>query len=588
MSELLNHILSEIHVNNSMEHINWLVNNAPRRIGGTGDDAKAAEYVIGKLNEYGWKTEKLLIDAYNSWPEFSELKVLSPETLTIESLPCCHISSTLPEGLKTELVYLGDGSFEDYEGKDVTGKMVLVEVSYAPATPEKARIAYLKGASGIICMNWGGDEPVICNRALKAIWGNPTRETFKNIPQLVGISITRRAGEHLVKLCSENDKVIVQVKAKATRHWDKLVQPMGILEGAERPEEFVLIGSHIDAWQPGVTCNATGNSVALELARVFAKYRKNLRRSIYLTFWNGHEIAEAAGSTWLVDNYWDKLRAGCVGYVNIDSPGMLGASVYTASVSRELADSIGEIILEKTNGRGSVKYLAKIGDQSFFGLGVPAIAGRVNFDEETIKKTHGATLGWYNHTLEDTADKVSVENLKQDLTIDCSIIINLLNTPVIQYDFETTIKDITDKLTGIRERAGASIELDSILEKVQQLKNRIEKINEEKKLIIENPTNEKVDMINKLHFNLSRLLTNAFYTYADRYQQDSYGLTVLSKPIPLLYPAVEMTAMDPDSQDYKLLHTEVVKNRNRISDSVAMALELTDLYLFRLEKMKGV
>ncbi len=512
--------------------------------------------------------------------------MLSPETLTVESLPCCHITSTLPEGLRAELVYTGAGSFEDYEGKDVTGKMVLVEVSYAPATPEKARIAYLKGAAGIVCMNWGGDEPVICNRALKAVWGNPTRETFKNIPQLVGLSITRRAGEHLVKLCSENEKVIVQVKAKATRHWDKLVQPMGILEGAERPEEFVLIGSHIDAWQPGVTCNATGNSVALELARVLAKYRKNLKRSIYLTFWNGHEIAEAAGSTWLVDNYWDKLREGCVGYVNIDSPGMLGASIYTASVSRELADSIGKIILEKTNGYGGVKYLTKIGDQSFFGLGVPAIAGRTNFDEETIKKTHGATLGWYNHTIADTFDKASVENMKQDLTVDCSIIVNLLNSPVIPYDFEATIRDINDKLTGIKEKAGAIIELDSILENVKKLKNRIGKINEEKKLIIENPTDEKVDLINKLHFNLSRLFTNAFYTYTDRYQQDSYGLTILSKPIPLLYPAVEMTAMDPDSQDYKLLYTEVVKNRNRISDTVAMALELVDLYLFRLEKLK--
>lgn len=55
--------------------------------------------------------------------------------------PCCHINSTPPEGQEFEVVYLGSGGEEDYAGKDVAGKAVLVEVSYAPATPEKAMLA---------------------------------------------------------------------------------------------------------------------------------------------------------------------------------------------------------------------------------------------------------------------------------------------------------------------------------------------------------------------------------------------------------------------------------------------------------------
>ena len=74
------------------------------------------------------------------------------------------------------------------------GKMVLVEVSYAPPVPEKARIAYEMGAAGIMCMNWGNDEEVICHRGLKAVWGNPTESNVKNIPDLVGVGITRGAG----------------------------------------------------------------------------------------------------------------------------------------------------------------------------------------------------------------------------------------------------------------------------------------------------------------------------------------------------------------------------------------------------------
>ena len=72
------------------------------------------------------------------------------------------------------MVYLGSGGEEDYAGKDVAGKAVLVEVSYAPATPEKAMLASEHHAAAMICMNWGTTEhELICNRGLKAVWGKP-------------------------------------------------------------------------------------------------------------------------------------------------------------------------------------------------------------------------------------------------------------------------------------------------------------------------------------------------------------------------------------------------------------------------------
>ena len=86
--------------------------------------------------------------------------------------------------------------------KDVAGKAILVEVSYAPATPEKSMIASEHGVAAMICMNWGTpDQELICGRGLKAVWGNPTPESFEKIPQLAGVSITRKDGETLKKLC---------------------------------------------------------------------------------------------------------------------------------------------------------------------------------------------------------------------------------------------------------------------------------------------------------------------------------------------------------------------------------------------------
>lgn len=44
---------------------------------------------------------------------------------------------------------------------------------------------------------------------------------------------------------------------------------------------------------------------------------------------------------------------------------------------------------------------------------------------------------------------------------------------------------------------------------------------------------------------LSRILTSPFQTNYSPYEQDYYGLTVLSKPIPVLYPILNLREMDP-------------------------------------------
>ena len=138
----------------------------------------------------------------------------------------------------------------------------------------------------------------------------------------MGVSVTRKDGEYLKELCLKNERVTVKIQASATRHWEYLPQPMGILRGTEEPEKFLLVSAHLDAWCPGVTCNATGDGTMLEMARVFGKFKDKLKRSIYFLYWNGHEIAEAAGSTWFQDYFYEDIRENCIGYINIDSTGM--------------------------------------------------------------------------------------------------------------------------------------------------------------------------------------------------------------------------------------------------------------------------
>lgn len=120
-----------------------------------------------------------------------------------------------------------------------------------------------------------------------------------------------------------------------------------------------------------MTCNATGDGTIITLAEQLAKLKGKIKRSIYFVCWNGHEIAESAGSTWWVDKHWDDLQKNCIGGINIDSTGMLHAVQYECTASREVMDftkaKIKEVLGEDTN----VLPLNKFGDQSFFGIASP-------------------------------------------------------------------------------------------------------------------------------------------------------------------------------------------------------------------------
>ena len=205
-------MIEEVSRNEMLSTIHYMTEHFPYRLAGSPCEAAASRYVTERLKQYGLEVENKEFYTYNSDPMYSKVTVLEPE-MEIDSLPCAHIRATKPEGEIFELIYVGNGDYAAYKDIDVTGKMVLVEVSYAPPVPEKARIAYEMGAAGIMCMNWGNDEEVICRRGLKGVWGNPTEANFHCIPEIVGVGVTRGAGLKLKQLCLEGRKVEVTTSA---------------------------------------------------------------------------------------------------------------------------------------------------------------------------------------------------------------------------------------------------------------------------------------------------------------------------------------------------------------------------------------
>ncbi len=170
----------------------------------------------------------------------------------------------------------------------------------------------------------------------------------------------------------------------------------------------------------------------------------NLRRGVRFAFWSGHSQARYAGSTWFADAYWFDLRDNCVSHVNVDSTGGIGATdLTTANTMAETFDFASDVIQRQTGQELIYQRFGRAGDQSFWGIGLPAIFMSISqqgtpadVTADLLRLTGGTGarsggLGWWWHTTEDTLDKIDPEHHVRDTKIYVEVVGRLATDPVI-------------------------------------------------------------------------------------------------------------------------------------------------------------
>ena len=567
---------SEISLDNIYRDMTYLVEEVGERLSGTAEMKKATEYIRSRLEENGVEARIDHFPMYQSYPKDAHLVLLSPEERKIEARPVCHIDSTPEGGIDGELIYLGSGRYEDYEGIDVKDKIVLTNMNWSPGRPEKARIAWEMGAKALIIMNWGeSDRDLIQMGAVKAQWGNPTPETVKDIVRLTVISVSRKDGEYLASLCEKaKGQVRVHLDAAATREWITADQPVGFLKG-KRDDKYVLVGSHVDAWGKSAICNASGNALNLEMARIFAKYKDELDGSLVFAFWDGHEIAEGGGSTWYADNYWGDMTQRCVGYVNIDNLAIKGTTIPGVEGQPELKEMLMEAI-KTVFGEEGVWHRAYKGggDSSFFGIGVPYSSFATEYTEEKLEELNYAFYSPWLHTDDDTVDKIDKELMKKHVEYFICITEKLLNSPVFPYDFEALADDVQQQWNQIMDVAGRAKEmLETVTPKIGQYAAALKDFYKSG----ENLSGTQRKLYDKAAVICERH-TAMFRCYSGRYGQDSCCAVATENPIPALKKTLDKyNKAELGSEEFYLWETMVLRVRNMVFDAVCVPLDVLQL-----------
>jgi hypothetical protein len=359
-----------------------------------------------------------------------------------------------------------------------------------------------------------------------------------------------------------------------------------------REPGFVLLGSHLDAWRGAASCNAVGCASTLESARVLSRLRSSLRRGVELLWFQGHETGIMTGSTWYVDNHWDKLHMGCVAYLNNDTPSMIGTTVYSAEADPVLQQFVWSTVAELAEEEGApireppTKYLPnKTGDQSFYGVGVPSVRViTVHPPEERVPAG-----GWWYHSDQDTLDKCDADTLHMANKAQILVILRLCTLTVLPYKVQATADWTLDTLKQLRASAGGALDLTGLVGKAEVFKDAASSLDEATALLSERCRDSKeaerlekeVRLTNESLLKICRVLNPVNYTLHGKYGQDHYGAEYI-KPIPLLQPVSELVALDPDTSEYKALKTKLVRARNIVSDALE---EVTRVARFTSDKL---
>ncbi len=328
------------------------------------------------------------------------------------------------DSVSAPIVFVGygisapDKSYDDYEGIDVKGKIVLM-FRFAPdgsspkgdfqkytALRNKARVARDKGAVGLMMVTGPADAtdddlPKVAIDQGGGSSGIPavavTRASIETSLQYSGWSLTALQD----KIRGEKKPLSFKIKdATATLQTDivrvtsRTSNVVAYIEGTDSvlQHEVIVLGAHLDhlgmggpgsgsmvpdtiAIHNGADDNASGSAALLELAQAFVAKANTLRRSFVFVFFSGEELG-TLGSGYYVSAPFFPLSQ-TVAMINLDMVGRLkdrtlniggsGTSpAWNSLLTKYNADSTFKLVLNP-DGFGPSDHA------SFYGKDIPVL-----------------------------------------------------------------------------------------------------------------------------------------------------------------------------------------------------------------------
>lgn len=396
------------------ENLRALADSIGGRVTGSQAAHEAVAWAVGAFRQAG--VDNVHVEKFtmpHGWSEgATRLEVLAPARFDVRLISTGWSPATPPGGITTAVVDVGAGDEAGFAkaGQSVKGSIILVHSgileTYEQLADECVQgVAIVQRArkAGATAIFWMSSRPNrLLYRHILSFNGDP-----ESLPQAI---LAREDAERIARFLAHGEVVRV--------HFDMPNRVTGPVEaenvvaeirGREKPDEFVLLGAHLDSWELGTGAPDNGRNTALviDAARVIHASGVQPRRSIRFVLFTGEEQGMLGSASYARahEAEMDKMIAAIV----YDS-GSGRVTGYSISGRKDIADALREdlkpvqslhpvdVTLDAESGTDNFDFLLE---------GVPTLVA----DQEP------ANYMLNYHAESDTFDKVDIAELKKNVAV---------------------------------------------------------------------------------------------------------------------------------------------------------------------------
>ena len=350
----------------AMDHVSWLADVYGPRVTGTPNYARAADWAMARMNEWGLANvhqERFRFGQGWRVERFSA-HIVAPEPQPIIGYPRTFSPSTSGPitGDVVRVDIGGDADFAKYKGQ-LTGKIVLPQparqvrmledrvvlrmneedIAEALTTPIPGaqgaqgaqgapgagakpslneRIAQFYVSEGVAGVLERGSDNDLVSGGSNLSWmaqrvdggtlfpGGGGNRDPKAPAQVPSATIAVEHYNRMVRILDKGIPVRVELNIQTTFFPEAADAPNGIsvfgeIPGTDLASEVVIMGAHLDttAAGTGATDNATGSAAMLEAVRVIQALGLRPRRTIRVALWGGEEHGLLGSRAYVAEHY---------------------------------------------------------------------------------------------------------------------------------------------------------------------------------------------------------------------------------------------------------------------------------------------
>jgi carboxypeptidase Q len=396
------------------QNLRYLTDTIGGRVTGSAAADRAVGWAVEAFRHAGVDdvhTEKFSVAV--GWSEgHTRVEVLSPEPFPVRAVSTGWSPAIPGDGISTDVLDVGSGDDAGFAkaGAAAKGSIVLVhqnilvtwedllgEYQVAPQIISRAVNA---GAAAIF---WMSTRPnLLLYRHNVSVTGE-----LEKLPQAV---LAREDAERMARFVAGGQKV--RVHFELPNHVTGPVNSENVvaeIRGREKPDEFVILGAHLDSWELGTGALDNGCNAALviDAARVIKSSGSIPRRSVRFVLFTGEEQG-MLGSWAYARKHRDELDR------------MVAAVIFDSGIGAVTGYSLGGRKDTLPAVREALEPIASLGVKDFT---LDADSGTDNLDfllegvPTLVANQEPANYMLNYHAQSDTFDKVDIPELKKHVAI---------------------------------------------------------------------------------------------------------------------------------------------------------------------------